>query len=136
MRTPDSPPCAAFVATLALLIVVGCTPVEAPRPPFRALGTEPFWALQIDSVGLRFMTPEDQVGALFAPVAMTHSGDTLHWAGAQEGGTIDARIWPGQCSDGMSDRVWTHTARVQVSGTTYHGCATILVPGGSPGPSP
>jgi uncharacterized membrane protein len=95
----------------------------SPVPAFRALGTEPFWALFIDAAGLRFATPEDTAGIRFPALAPMAHGDTLHWVGETERARIDARIWPGQCSDGMSDKIWTHGALVRIGDTEYHGCA-------------
>ena len=94
--------------------------------PLRALGTEPFWALDVDSSGLRFKTPEDTSGVRFPPLALTVIGDTVVWSGQMESTTIEARIWPEKCSDGMSDREYPYAARVSVSGTMYRGCANQL----------
>lgn len=90
---------------------------------FKALGTEPFWALELTSHGMRFSTPEDTAGIRFPSIEPTTAGDTLRWTGETERTRIDVRIWPEQCSDGMSDRTWTHAAVVQVDTTTYRGCA-------------
>jgi uncharacterized membrane protein len=90
---------------------------------FRAIGTEPFWALIIGAAGLRFMTPEDQAGILWPPISPSSQGDTLHWSGRTERAAVDARIWAASCSDGMSDRVWPYTAVVRVDTLTHHGCA-------------
>jgi uncharacterized membrane protein len=106
----------------------------APPPPaaalpdsgaatFRVAGTEPFWALEITRRELRFITPEDTSGIRFSRGGSVTSGDTLRWSATAHGTTIEARIWPSQCSDGMSDRVWTHRAVVRVDSTTYRGCA-------------
>ena len=90
----------------------------------RALGTEPFWALDIDSTGLRFTTPQDSAGMRFPPNAPSPiAGDTLVWMAESELAAVHVRIWPKQCSDGMSDRVYPWTAIVRVAGTTYNGCA-------------
>ena len=92
--------------------------------PLRALGTEPFWALDIDSTGLRFTTPDDSVGMRFPPNAPSPiAGDTLVWMAETETGAIHVRIWPERCSDGMSDRAYPYTAIVRVIATTYRGCA-------------
>ena|SRR5688572_22211389 len=92
--------------------------------PLRALGTEPFWALDIDSSGLRFTTPEDTSGTRFPPNAPSPiAGDTLVWMAETEMTAIHVRIWRESCSDGMSDRTYPYTAIVRVSGTTYRGCA-------------
>lgn len=90
---------------------------------FRVAGTEPFWALEITRRELRFITPEDTSGLRFPRDPSVTSGDTLRWSAMAYGTTIEARIWPSQCSDGMSDRVWTHRAVVRVDSTTYRGCA-------------
>jgi uncharacterized membrane protein len=90
---------------------------------FRAIGTEPFWRLDIDSVGLRFTTPDNRMGIHFPPLTPVVTGDTLHWAGETERAAIDARIRLSRCSDGMSDRVWKYAAVVRIDGKTYRGCA-------------
>ena len=115
VRVPDQPP----------------EPGPAAANAFRAAGNEPFWALDIDSTGLHFRTPEDPKGTWFSSVAPTRVADTLQWVGKFEDATIDARIWPGQCSDGMSDRVWTHNSLVITGGTTYKGCAEFKPAGSS-----
>jgi uncharacterized membrane protein len=94
--------------------------------PLRALGTEPFWALDVDSGGLKFITPEDTSGVRFPPIAHTVVGDTVVWSGQRESATIEARVWLEKCSDGMSDRVYPYAARVTVAGTEYRGCANQL----------
>jgi len=92
--------------------------------PLRALGTEPFWALDIDSTGLRFTTPADTAGTRFPPNTPSPvAGDTLVWMAETERAAVHVRIWPARCSDGMSDRVYPWTAIVRVAGTEYHGCA-------------
>jgi uncharacterized membrane protein len=124
------------LAALALSIVAACQVRDSPRLPdtsdapetalagaLRAIGTEPFWGLDIDSTGLRFTTPEDTKGIRWPPLTPTISGDTARWAGETERAAVDARIWPARCSDGMSDRVWPYTAVVRIDSTTYRGCA-------------
>ncbi len=96
----------------------------ATTEPLRALGTEPFWALDIDSTGLRFTTPDDTSGKRFPPNAPTPmAGDTLVWMAESDLTAVHVRIWPEPCSDGMSDRSYPWTAIVRVAGTTYRGCA-------------
>jgi uncharacterized membrane protein len=45
------------------------------------------------------------------------------WTDVAGARSIEALVWPGQCSDGMSDRAWTHRAAVRVDTLTYRGCA-------------
>lgn len=103
-------------------------PVDSQRGPaialpLRALGTEPFWALDIDSTGLRFITPDDTSGIRFPPLVPGAAGDTVVWVAGTEPASIDVRIWREQCSDGMSDRVYPYAATVRISGTAHRGCA-------------
>lgn len=98
-------------------------PSPAPLGPLRAIGTEPFWGLDIDTTGLRFTTPDDMTGIHWPPRAPLVTGDTWRWAGESGRAAIAARIWPARCSDGMSDRVYPYAAFVRVDGTDYRGCA-------------
>jgi uncharacterized membrane protein len=91
--------------------------------PLRALGTEPFWALDIEGSELRFRTPDDTAGIRFPATAPSAAGDTVSWIATRDTITIEARVWPGKCSDGMSDREYPYTVRVSVPGTLYEGCA-------------
>lgn len=122
---------------IGLLAINACRPAEnppAPPPPpsatgqeaWRALGTEPFWRLDITSTGLRFITPDDTLGIIIPPVTPRTEGDTTRWLGATERTAFDVRIWPGSCSDGMSDRAWPATAVVLMDGQTWRGCAQRL----------
>lgn len=116
----DMPPPADSTAVAAPAGSTGVSTAE----PLRALGTEPFWALDIDSAGLRFTTPDDTAGMRFPPNAPSPiAGDTLVWMAETETGAIHVRIWPERCTDGMSDREYPYTAIVRVAVTTYRGCA-------------
>jgi uncharacterized membrane protein len=110
-------------------------PATEPSGPvaYRALGTEPFWGLHIGPAELRFTTPDDPEGMRFASAEPVRSGDTLMWTSGAAGASLEARVWPGECSDNMSDKVWTHTSVVQLGATTYHGCAELQAPADSAG---
>jgi len=109
---PASPPPAADTATVA-------APVEA----YWVAGTEPFWAVRIDSAGIRFSSPDDTAGVRFPSISPVVTGDTLRWVGRTERDSIEITLWRATCSDGMSDREWTFTATVLVAGQSYRGCA-------------
>ena len=103
----------------------GAASAQAIALPIRAHGTEPFWALDLDTAGLRFTTPDDQRGIQFPPTAPRVSGDTTAWSGETERAAFDVKIWPQLCSDGMSDRGYPYRVRVRVDTTTYRGCADV-----------
>ena len=84
---------------------------------YRAIGTEPFWDLEIgrdmvftdrgNNVRVVQPTPRPTNGA---------SGETYQTA------RIEANIVRSSCSDGMSDRTYPDTVHVRVDGRAYHGC--------------
>ena len=90
---------------------------------YRAFGNEPFWSVTIDSRGLRFSSPEDSAGVSFPAVEPVANGDTLRWTSKNEKGSIAVLIWRGTCSDGMSDKTWSHASNVKLNDTSYVGCA-------------
>jgi uncharacterized membrane protein len=107
-------------ASTAARDTVATTPAVAA---YRAFGNEPFWSVTINAEGLHFVSPEDTIGMHFAPVEAVASGDTLRWASKSDRGSIDVRIWPGSCSDGMSDNTWSYSSNAQLNEMTYIGCA-------------
>jgi uncharacterized membrane protein len=100
------------------------TAASAPATvTYRAFGNEPFWSVTIDATGMHFVSPEDTVGMRFPPVDAMVMGDTLHWVARSERGAIDVRIWPGACSDGMSDNTHSFASGVRLNDMMYIGCA-------------
>lgn len=95
---------------------------------YRAFGNEPFWSVTISDEGLRFDSPEDSAGVRFPAVQPVARGDTLHWFSKSDRGSIDVRIWAGQCSDGMSDKQWALSSAVRLNETVYMGCAENMSP--------
>lgn len=128
---------ARFVTVMALTILAtACSKQDKKEPAqsastgtttvtvaYRAVGTEPFWAVIINAKGLRFISPEDSTGVSFPAVAPVASGDTLRWTSKNEYGRIAVSIWPDSCSDGMSDHVYSHASAVTLNETSYRGCA-------------
>jgi uncharacterized membrane protein len=121
-RRPDSAG-AAGADSGSTSVTTAADPETPSAGPWRLIGTEPFWALDIDSTGLRFKTPDDTMGIHWPPLTPVVRSDTLRWLGETERAAVEVRIWPGRCSDGMSDRVWPYEAAVRVERTNYRGCA-------------
>jgi uncharacterized membrane protein len=132
---------AALLAALALAgcdrgpppekVVVSEIKMEAPSPtpeppeaPMQALGTEPFWAVEVTPGRLRYTTPENQKGTEF-PAKRSIEGAAQVWTGTFEGSQFTLRIAPGTCSDGMSDTAYAYTAMVAFAGETLQGCARL-----------
>jgi uncharacterized membrane protein len=99
-------------------------PAPAPELPMQALGTEPFWAVEVTPGRLSYATPENQKGTEF-PARRSIEGEAQVWTGTFEGSQFTLRIAPGTCSDGMSDTVYDYTSLVAFAGETRQGCARL-----------
>ena len=91
--------------------------------PVRVLGNEPFWAVEIKSDGLIYSgvdRPEQK-----APnPGPTLQGNLASWTTKTEAGNdLTVTLTATDCSDGMSDRTYPLTAKVEIGGETLTGCA-------------
>lgn len=128
---------------LALLGLVACSdsgktptgeaPAAPPAPvtlgdvdlnqPVRAIGTEPFWGIEITPQSLTY-TAVDHPGLTAANPGPTIQGTTAVYAAAGgDGTTLVVTLIATECSDGMSDRIYPLTARVELGSQTLNGCA-------------
>ena len=84
-----------------------------------AIGTEPFWRLEIAPEGLVFSTPEGpDVKAPFVAPSPDEAGASL------ASGKIKLRLIVQPCSDGMSEAAYPMRAEVDVAGVgAFKGCA-------------
>lgn len=133
-----------ILSSLALVALTACSPEpEAPPPvepstpalelggvpldqPLRAIGTEPFWGVDVTADTLVYSgvdRPEQRA---------THDGvelmgTTASWRGTTSAGApMDLILMATECSDGMSDRTYPLTARLEVGGETLNGCAATV----------
>ena len=133
-----------ILLALPLLALAACSqgttesaapPADAPavvlagvdlNQPLRAVGTEPFWGVDITPSGLTYsgLDRPEQRAANPGPVIQ---GTTAVYATATEGGTtLVVTLIATECSDGMSDRVYPLTARVELGEETLNGCAASV----------
>ena len=88
----------------------------------KALGTEPFWAAEIEGRCVTYRTPEEQGTRIWTQVVETP--DATVWNGALDRREFQLTVKPGvRCSDGMSDKIYSMEAVLRVRGETRHGCA-------------
>lgn len=72
---------------------------------FKAIGTEPFWGVEISNNQIKYTTPEDPEGILFPgnkPVRVMDANIKTYQS-KSAAGEIKITISYGKCSDGMSD---------------------------------
>ncbi|UIP07738.1 hypothetical protein LY632_04890 [Erythrobacter sp. SDW2] len=94
----------------------------APDEIITFTGTEPFWGGNIAGDKLTYSTPEDIGGTVIQVERFTGQGG-LGFAGTLDGKEFDMLITPGECSDGMSDRIYPYVATLKLGDELREGCA-------------
>ena len=90
---------------------------------FQALGTEPFWGVDIRGGGrLVYSTPEN-IGGTQALYSLTVGKGPLQYDWKLGKQSYRLVLERGTCSDGMSDRVYDWKATLTIDGKTERGCA-------------
>ena len=131
----------AAASLVALLAIAACsepasTPASAPTPapapaalagvdlnqPVQALGTEPFWGIEITASTITYTNPEGppRTGDNPGPALQ---GTTAVYASTVGDEPIEITLIATECSDGMSDRTYPLTAMVKLGDTSLNGCA-------------
>ena len=93
------------------------TPATPAASSYKAVGTEPGWALTIDGAT---MTYEGDYGSvkISEPTPATFRPAPGRYAGAR----LKLTITVGPCSDGMSDLIYRQTVRLVADGKAVEGC--------------
>ncbi|MFC0633811.1 COG3650 family protein [Brevundimonas balnearis] len=112
-------------------------PAGAPEPspavlgdidlnqPIRALGTEPFWGVDV-TPGALTLTGVDIPEQRFETDGPEVMGTTAVWRGTDgQGQDLTLTLIATECSDGMSDRLYPLTARIEAGERELTGCADL-----------
>lgn len=129
------------IAALTLLALSACSQAEVPQPPappadpalmlagvdlnqpVRALGTEPFWSVELTGTEMVYSgvdRPEQR--APQPKIAIEGTTVTLA-ATTGLGASLSVMLAATECSDGMSDRTYPLSAIVKIGDETLTGCA-------------
>jgi uncharacterized membrane protein len=92
---------------------------EAER--LRFVGTEPFWGGEVTGTRLTYSTPEQPDGTVLEVERFAGRGG-LSYSGALAGSSFDLALAQGECSDGMSDRIYPFTVTLKLGQETRYGC--------------
>ncbi|MEO7654180.1 MAG: hypothetical protein ABIS23_00665 [Sphingomicrobium sp.] len=114
------------LAALALIL----TPVPAAAAkPYRALGNEPFWSLEIGAKTITFDQMDKTKVRQPTPRFRATRYGRIYWTRRFQVAII--RNQP--CSDGMSDYIYRDDVKVTVDGQLFRGCGgpRHLPPGAS-----
>ena len=95
--------------------------IRPARPTYRAIGTEPFWDLEIGR-DLIFTDRGNNV-SVSQPTPQPINGTAGEIYRTQR---LEVNIVHRQCSDGMSDRTYPDTVDVYVDGRQYRGCGAPI----------
>lgn len=120
---------------IAAVLLASCSstpPADDAPPPavenYRAVGTEPGWTVtitpgQIEYIGnygeTKIVTPRPEPRTTF---------NGHRYEAKAEAHSLVVDITHGQCSDGMSDRVYPDTVMVVADGKTVKGCGGAVIP--------
>ena len=99
--------------------IAACAPLPPP-PPYRAIGTEPFWNVLIDERDVTFTQPDAQPIRQPVPKVIIGIAGEIY-----KTPRIDVNIVHARCSDGMSDRVYPDKVQVTVDGKQFNGCGGL-----------
>ncbi len=119
-----------FLLMFATSLLFGCQTVatnstEAPgAATYRAVGTEPFWSLEVTGQSMRFsLAGENEIRATCLKIS-THGNARRFSAGS-----LVANVAVKTCSDGMSDRRYRDTVTLTFGTQRFKGCGgAILAP--------
>ena len=125
-----------LLPSLAALILTACgTPAEAPvveekLGDYQAIGTEPGWAVDIKGENIAF-TSQNGKNFTLAVERMKKTADGWEVRGFSDTHNINVYITSGaECNDGMSDRTYADTVKVEASESgTLNGCGGTITEG-------
>ncbi|MFM5948019.1 MAG: COG3650 family protein [Novosphingobium sp.] len=101
------------------------TPAPPPEKHFRAVGTEPFWNVDVlPKARLKYSNP-DMVNGVIVSAVERRKGGVVRYTARLNGRPFVLTLEPGKCSDGMSDMVYNWKASLLHAGRTDHGCARL-----------
>jgi uncharacterized membrane protein len=108
-------------------------PADAPAPtllggvdlnqPLRALGTEPFWSVDITKDAMVYTGIDREEQRAGDPQPVVQGTTAVYTAATDDGTAMVVTLIATECSDGMSDRIYPLTAKVELGEVSLNGCA-------------
>lgn len=116
------------IALSVLTLFIGS---EVFAADFSCNGTEPFWGIKVQGETLTYSTPENQDGREMKIRSIRDAAGVPEWTATvvKTGCALKRRstltLLRGKCSDGMSDKVYSHHAIYDVDGGVLYGCCDL-----------
>lgn len=88
-------------------------PEESKLAYFKAVGTEPFWGIEISKDSIKFTVPEKNQNFAVAFVKPNRAMDAniLNYRVKMDSISLEFTVTQGDCSDGMSDKVHKYSVK-------------------------
>lgn len=143
------------VLAVSALILSACSRDEEPAPappapgpapvlagvdlskPVRALGTEPFWAVELTGPEMVYSGVDRAEQRAPQPKAVIQGTMATFEGVTGAGASLSVMLAATECSDGMSDRTYPLSAIVRIGDETLTGCAAstaAIMSAGESGP--
>ena len=90
---------------------------EAPSNVFfKAVGTEPFWGIEISDDSIKFTTPEekDNFSLSYEKPQKAMDANVIFYRAKSDNINLEITIQQEKCSDGMSDKVFDYSVKVSL----------------------
>ena len=132
----------AILALLSTLALTACSREERPAAPpagpaepapvlggvdltqpVRALGTEPFWSLELDGQAMVWSNADGETARAEQPDPAIQGTTAKYEARTTDGEAFEVTLIATQCSDGMSDRLYPLVAQLEIGDRKLSGCA-------------
>lgn len=131
-------------AALAVLALAACSPADEPSPPpaqpepapmlggvdlgqpIRALGTEPFWGVELTGTEIVYTGVDRPEQRAPQPEPLVQGTTANYEAETSAGTPISVMLAATECSDGMSDRTYPLSAIVRIGDEVLTGCAATV----------
>lgn len=91
--------------------------------PLRAIGTEPFWSVELTGSEMVYTSPDQPAGLRAPQPAPVMQGTIAVYESALQSEAFKVTLTATECSDGMSDRAYPLSAIVKIGDRTLTGCA-------------
>ncbi|MCG8277564.1 hypothetical protein [Stenotrophomonas sp. NLF4-10] len=89
----------------------------------QAIGTEPFWSVEVAGDVLLYTTPETMDAPRRLQATRSSDAEGLHLVGGNGDAGLRLDVRREACSDGMSDREYPFSVSLLLDGKTARGCA-------------
>jgi uncharacterized membrane protein len=103
----------------------------------RALGTEPFWSVELTGTEMIYTSPEPPEYRAVQPKPVVQGTTATLDSRTATGAAFTVTLVATECSDGMSDRTYPLTAMVTIGDVRLNGCAAssaAILSAGESGP--